>query len=56
MIIINNDKKYHYNKNFFKNPHHYWFDSFRWLIELEKYSKELLGDRNAGDFPASPDF
>lgn len=32
---------------FLKNHHHYSLDSLYWLIVLDKYAGESLGDRNA---------
>lgn len=30
--------------------------SLCWLVELDKYARETLSDRNTGDLPASPGF
>lgn len=42
---------------FFKSLHHYWLDSFRWLIVQDKYAMESFGGRCTGDYsPASLGF
>lgn len=39
---------------FLKSPHNYWLNSLRWLVELDRYTREYLGVRSTDELQASP--
>lgn len=38
----------------FKRTYHCWLDSIRWLVGIDKFGKESLGNRDRGEPPAPP--
>lgn len=54
MIVITNKKTYINGRLIFlKSTHHCWLDLLRWLIEIDKYARESLDDRNRDEPPTS---